>query len=55
MSLLYRNAKHLQLMTSTNQSAILFYETLGFSQTGRTEPYPNDPSLIELEMTCRLL
>jgi ribosomal protein S18 acetylase RimI-like enzyme len=51
-----RQAKRLQLMvTSINNPAILFYEKLGFSQTGRTEPYPNDPSLIELEMTCQLL
>ncbi len=50
-----RKATYLQLLvTSINQSAILFYERLGFSQTGRTEPYPNDASLIEYEMVCPL-
>jgi ribosomal protein S18 acetylase RimI-like enzyme len=38
------------LVTSINESAIRFYERLGFTKTGRTEPYPNDDSLIELEM-----
>jgi len=28
-----------------------FYERLGFIRTGRTEPYPNDPALIEYEMS----
>ena len=32
------------------ETAIHFYERLGFALTGRTEPYPNDPSLKELEM-----
>lgn len=42
----------LQLMvTSVNDSATRFYERLGFAKTGRTEPYPNDPTLIEYEMT----
>lgn len=39
------------LVTSNNESAIKFYERLGFSRTGRTEPYPNDPALIEYEMS----
>ena len=47
-----RNAHTLQLMvTSSNESAIAFYQRLGFTFTGRTEPYPNDPCLTELEMS----
>jgi ribosomal protein S18 acetylase RimI-like enzyme len=46
-----RNARILQLMvTSINEPAIRFYERLGFTRTGRTEPYPNDPTVIEYEM-----
>ena len=46
-----RGARRLQLLvTSNNDSAIFFYERLGFSRTGRTEPYPNDPSVLEYEM-----
>jgi ribosomal protein S18 acetylase RimI-like enzyme len=42
----------LQLMvTSINEPAIGFYERLGFTRTGRTEPYPNDPTVIEYEMS----
>ena len=41
-------------VTSSNDSAILFYQALGFSFTGRTEPYPNDADLFEYEMTRRL-
>jgi len=52
-----RNAAHtLQLMvTSNNLAAISFYKRLGFTPTGRTEPYPNDPALIEYEMSKPLL
>ncbi len=47
-----RGAHTLQLMvTSCNDPAHLFYQHLGFTFTGRTEPYPNDPALIELEMS----
>jgi ribosomal protein S18 acetylase RimI-like enzyme len=47
-----RNARILQLMvTSNNQPAIRFYQRLGFTRTGRTEPYPNDPAEIEYEMS----
>jgi ribosomal protein S18 acetylase RimI-like enzyme len=47
-----RSALTLQLMvTSCNDSAIAFYQRLGFVFTGRTEPYPNDPALIEYEMS----
>jgi ribosomal protein S18 acetylase RimI-like enzyme len=46
-----RNAHTLVLMvTSVNGTAMLFYERLGFTRTGRTEPYPNDPAVIEYEM-----
>jgi ribosomal protein S18 acetylase RimI-like enzyme len=38
------------LVTSNNHAAIAFYEQLGFKRTGRTEPYPNDPNLVEYEM-----
>jgi len=47
-----RNVRILQLMvTSSNERAIRFYDSLGFSRTGHTEPYPNDPALIEYEMS----
>jgi ribosomal protein S18 acetylase RimI-like enzyme len=39
------------LVTCTNDTAIKFYERLGFTMTGRTKPYPNDPALIEYEMS----
>jgi ribosomal protein S18 acetylase RimI-like enzyme len=47
-----RNARILLLMvTGNNESAIRFYERLGFTRTGRTEPYPNDPTVIQFEMS----
>ena len=47
-----RGVRALRLMvTSNNRTAIEFYERMGFSMTGKTEPYPNDPSLIEYEMS----
>jgi ribosomal protein S18 acetylase RimI-like enzyme len=47
-----RNAHTLLLMvTSHNEPAIRFYEGLGFTRTGRTEPYPNDRAVIEYEMS----
>jgi len=47
-----RNARFLLLMVvGNNESAIRFYERLGFARTGRTEPYPNDPTMIEYEMS----
>ncbi|HTC75141.1 MAG TPA: GNAT family N-acetyltransferase [Edaphobacter sp.] len=47
-----RGANTLQLMvTHSNLAAISFYQRLGFTATGRTEPYPNDPTLIEYEMS----
>jgi ribosomal protein S18 acetylase RimI-like enzyme len=51
-----RGARALTLMvTSSNESAMLFYRRLGFTPTGHTEPYPNDPSLVEYEMSRPLL
>jgi ribosomal protein S18 acetylase RimI-like enzyme len=52
-----RSGAHtLQLMVvGKNLAAISFYERLGFTKTGRTEPYPNDPALIEYEMSKSLL
>ena len=51
----WAQTRHVQLLllmvTSTNQPAIRFYEGLNFTRTGRTEPYPNDPALIEYEMS----
>jgi len=47
-----RKIKTLTLMVvSTNGPAIRFYEQLGFAKTGRTDPYPNDPALVEYEMS----
>jgi len=40
----------LLLVTSNNQGAIKFYQQLGFTLTGRTEPHRNDPSLLNYEM-----
>ena len=46
-----RGARTLLLMvTSLNEPAMRFYERLGFTRTGRTGPYPNDPAVIEYEM-----
>lgn len=46
-----RNARSLVLMvTSNNGPAVRFYERLGFTRTGRSEPYPNDPAVVEYEM-----
>jgi len=51
-----RNARILLLMvTSDNEAAIRFYERLGFTRTGRTAPYPNDPSLLDYEMARPIL
>jgi ribosomal protein S18 acetylase RimI-like enzyme len=50
-----RGATILQLLvTSNNDGAMRFYERLGFTPTGRTAPYPNDPKLVEYEMERRL-
>lgn len=48
----FRGASILQLLvTSENYAAIQFYRRLGFTFTGKTEPYPNDPAFIEREMS----
>jgi GNAT superfamily N-acetyltransferase len=39
------------MVTSNNHSAIVFYERLGFVCTGRTEAFPNDPAVMECEMS----
>jgi ribosomal protein S18 acetylase RimI-like enzyme len=50
-----RGARAVVLMvTSSNAGALAFYERLGFLRTGRTEPYPNDPALVEYEMARAL-
>ncbi|HJZ64433.1 MAG TPA: GNAT family N-acetyltransferase [Candidatus Acidoferrum sp.] len=50
-----RKIKTLTLMVvSTNGPAIRFYEQLGFAKTGRTDPYPNDPTIVEYEMSRAL-
>ncbi|WP_353071804.1 GNAT family N-acetyltransferase [Tunturiibacter gelidoferens] len=43
------------MVTNNNLAAISFYERLGFTKNDRTEPYPNDPNLIEYEMSKLLL
>jgi ribosomal protein S18 acetylase RimI-like enzyme len=42
------------MVTSNNATAISFYQRCGFTFTGMTEEYPNDPSLLEYEMTKSL-
>ncbi len=44
-------ARTLQLIvTSNNDTAINFYKRLGFTLTGKTAPYRNNPALNDLEM-----
>jgi ribosomal protein S18 acetylase RimI-like enzyme len=51
-----RGAHTFQFMvTSKNLDAIAFYQRLGFTPTGRTEPYPPNPTLIQFEMSKLLL
>lgn len=51
-----REAVTLQLMvTSSNAPAIQFYRRLGFGFTGHIEPYPNDPALVEYQMSRSIL
>jgi ribosomal protein S18 acetylase RimI-like enzyme len=38
------------LVTSNNVPAIKFYQSLGFSHTGHSKSYANDPALRDLEM-----
>lgn len=50
-----RGLRELRLMvTSVNAGALHFYERLGFRRTGKTEPYPNDPAIVEYEMALPL-
>ncbi len=37
-------------VTSNNDAATRFYERIGFRKTGNTQPYRNDPTLMEFEM-----
>ena len=37
-------------VTSNNSTAQNFYEKCGFTRTGITQPYQNDPALFEYEM-----
>jgi GNAT superfamily N-acetyltransferase len=41
-------------VTSCNDAAIRFYERMGFVRTGKTQPYPNDPALLEFEMVSQV-
>lgn len=50
-----RGLHELKLMVvSLNQSAIEFYERIGFRKSGVTGPYPNDPAIMEYEMLLPL-
>ena len=55
----WASARHLRalklMVTSVNPGALRFYERLGFSKTGRTGPYPNDPAVFEIEMMLELI
>jgi ribosomal protein S18 acetylase RimI-like enzyme len=37
-------------VTSENRAAMALYRQAGFKETGRSEPYPNDPKMVEFEM-----
>ncbi len=39
------------MVTSVNEPEMCFYELLGFTRTGHTEPYPNDSSILEYEVS----
>jgi ribosomal protein S18 acetylase RimI-like enzyme len=46
-----QNVLYLYLMvTSNNDHAMRFYQSLGFALTGRNEPYRNDQALLNFEM-----
>jgi ribosomal protein S18 acetylase RimI-like enzyme len=48
-------AAELRLMvTSNNSAAMRFYERCGYTFTGTTGPYQNDPALYEYEMVQHL-
>jgi ribosomal protein S18 acetylase RimI-like enzyme len=47
--------RQLKLMvTSVNPGAAEFYRRVGFRMSGKTEPYPNDPAIVEHEMVLDL-
>jgi ribosomal protein S18 acetylase RimI-like enzyme len=51
-----REAHTLQLfVTQANLAAIAFYQRLGFTATGRSEPYPPNQALVQFEMSKPLL
>ena len=51
-----RNMLYLGLMvTSNNDHALQFYQSLGFALTGRSDTYRNDPTLREYEMRRSLI
>jgi ribosomal protein S18 acetylase RimI-like enzyme len=51
-----RAVRELKLMvTSVNPGAIAFYESLGFSITGKTAVYPNDAAILEYGMVRAVL
>ena len=37
-------------VTETNEPAVRLYESLGYQRTGRRQPLPSDPTLMEMEM-----
>ena len=41
-------------VTHSNEPAILFYRSLGFCSTGKTEPHPRETALLECEMLLTL-
>jgi ribosomal protein S18 acetylase RimI-like enzyme len=41
-------------VTCVNKGAIEFYSRNGFAKTGRTQPHPNDPAILEYEMAIAL-
>jgi len=50
-----RGVHHLRLsVTGRNETAIQFYLRLEFAFTGKTIPYPNDPTEIEREMKLEI-
>jgi ribosomal protein S18 acetylase RimI-like enzyme len=50
-----RNAREVKLeVTNSNESAIPFYQSLGFKLTGKNSPYVNDSRLTECEMLLSL-
>jgi ribosomal protein S18 acetylase RimI-like enzyme len=51
----FQKVSLLQLtVTSSNRMAIDFYKRIGFTMTGNTQPYPNDPDAFEYEMSQSL-